>query len=72
MAVQWFYLKQGWFKSKRIGPISESELLHRIDSGDVSPDTLILCDSKTRGHWLRMKEVAPAMKRWNKTHEATV
>ena len=70
MAVEWYYLKSGWFKSTKVGPISESTFLKGIDAGDITPQTLILCESKTRGHWLRMDKVPSAMKRWTDANES--
>jgi len=68
MGVEWYYMASGWFnKSKRIGPISESDLLLRIDAGKILPQTL-LQSSKTRGRWVPMNTVGPAMKRWMKAH----
>ena len=69
MAVEWYYLKSGWFKSTKVGPVSESTFLKSIDAGEIDPQTLILCESKTRGHWVRMDKVAPAMKRWEKAQQ---
>ncbi|MEM9587359.1 MAG: DUF4339 domain-containing protein [Planctomycetota bacterium] len=59
---------RGWIRKKRkVGPISESDLLLRIDRGKISPDTL-LQSSKTKGKWVPMKSVPPAMKHWKKLH----
>lgn len=71
MSVKWYYMKRGWLGSKRIGPIPEPEFLHRIDSGEIRPETLIRCLSKTRGAWVFMRTITPAMERWNEKHPAT-
>jgi hypothetical protein len=64
MNADWYYLKRRWFGgSKKIGPLHEHELLHRIDLGEITPDTLVM-SSKTRQHWVKMSEVAPAMAHW--------
>lgn len=70
MSADWFYLKPGWFrKTRRVGPITEADLLKRIEKGEISPETLLLSESKTKGRWLRMERVAPAMKLWKKLHQ---
>ena len=64
MSTQWFYIGSSWLrKSRRMGPISESDLLERIDKGQIVPDTLVQ-SSKTKNKWVPMNKVAPAMKRW--------
>lgn len=68
MSTQWFYMGTGWLrKSRRVGPISESDLLQRIDKGQIEPETLVQ-SSKTRGKWVKMEKVGPAMKHWRKSH----
>lgn len=68
MGADWYYMASGWIrKARRVGPISESDLLHRIDQGKISPETL-LQSSKTRGKWVPMNTIAPAMKRWKQSH----
>ncbi|TWT93333.1 DUF4339 domain-containing protein [Stieleria varia] len=68
MTADWFYMGTGWLrKSRRVGPISEADLLHRIDKGQIEPDTLVQ-SSKTRGKWVKMEKVGPAMKRWLAAH----
>ncbi len=58
----------GWLrKGRRVGPISESDLLVRIDQGKIAPETL-LQSSKTKGKWVPMKSVGPAMNRWLKAN----
>ena len=67
MASGWYYMASGWIRKGRVGPISESELLMRIDKGKISPDTL-LQSSKTKGKWVPMNSIGPAMKRWKQLH----
>ncbi len=69
MSADWYFLKSGFFfRNKRIGPICETELLQRIEKGDLHPDTLMSSTSKTHGHWMPMREIKPAIKHWKKTH----
>ena len=68
MSVGWYYMAHGWFhKGRRVGPITEADLLHRIDQGKIQPETLLQSD-KTRGKWVPMNTVGPAMKRWKAAH----
>ena len=68
MATKWFYMASGWLrKSRRVGPISEADLLKRIDKGQIAPETLVQ-SSKTRNRWVRMEKVGPAMAHWRKAH----
>ncbi|MEL6108838.1 MAG: DUF4339 domain-containing protein [Planctomycetota bacterium] len=68
MSTKWFYMASGWLrKSRRVGPISEADLLAHIDKGHIEPNTL-LQSSKTRGQWVRMEKVGPAMARWRTIH----
>ncbi len=69
MSADWYYIKSGFFvRHKRIGPISELELLKLIEKGEVKPDTLLSSTSKTHGHWVAMREIKPAIKHWKKHH----
>ena len=64
MSAGWYYMTTGWLrKGRRVGPISESDLLKRIDQGKIAPETL-LQSTKTKGKWVPMKSVGPAMSRW--------
>jgi hypothetical protein len=54
-------------KGRRVGPITEQELLTRIDKGKILPETL-LQSSKTKEKWVPMKAIGPAMARWKKIH----
>ena len=68
MSTQWFYMSSGWLrKTRRVGPISEADLLARIDKGEIAPETLVQ-SSKTRNKWIPMNRVGPAMARWRKLH----
>jgi hypothetical protein len=69
MSADWFYIKNRWFhKHDCIGPLSEQDLLIRIDKGEIEPETLLQSSSKTKGKWVRMREVPPAMQRWKLHH----
>lgn len=64
----WYYMASSWWrKSQRVGPISEGDLLQRIDAGKISPETLVQ-SSKTKNKWVPMNSVGPAMKRWQENH----
>ena len=68
MATQWFYMGSSWLrKARRVGPITEADLLHRIDKGQIDPETLVQ-STKTKGKWIPMGKVGPAMKRWRQQH----
>lgn len=68
MSADWFYMASGWLrKARRVGPISEADLLARIDKGEISPETLVQ-SVKTRNKWVPMNKVGPAMDRWRKAH----
>lgn len=65
MAADWYFLKKGWLNSKkRAGPVSEAELLTKVSSGEIQPDTLLQSESKTKGRWVKMSEIPPALERW--------
>lgn len=68
MGAGWYYMANGWMrKGRRVGPITESDLLERIDKGKILPHTL-LQSSKTKGKWVPMNTVGPAMNRWRESH----
>ena len=68
MSADWYFMKSGFFvKHKKVGPINETDLLVRIEKGEMNPETLLSSTSKTKGHWVHMKEIKPAIKHW-KTH----
>lgn len=70
MSAEWYYLANGWLrKTREVGPISENDLLLRIDQGKISPETLLM-SSKTKKRWVPMSTIAAAMARW-KEHHAT-
>lgn len=69
MSADWFFLRHGWFhRAKKIGPIDDHELMIRIDRGELTPDTLVQSDTKTRGRWIRMEKLQPALKRFREAH----
>ena len=68
MTSGWYYMASGWIrKRRRVGPITEADLLRRIESGKISPETL-LQSNKTKGKWVPMNSIASAMKRWRQAH----
>jgi hypothetical protein len=68
MSADWYYMKHRWLiGSKKIGPVSEHELLTKIDNGEITPQTLVM-SSKTREHWVKMSEISSAYKRWLQRH----
>ena len=68
MHADWFYMKSRWLRNaKAIGPLTERELLHRIDDGSITPTTM-LRSIKTRGKWVPMSSVGPALQRWLSKH----
>jgi hypothetical protein len=68
MSADWYYIKYRWvLGSKKVGPISDAELLTKIDSGEITPQTLLM-SSKTHEHWVKMSEISTAYKRWLKSH----
>ena len=69
MSADWYFMKSGWFgRSSRVGPITDSELLVKIEKGEISPDTLMQSDTKTKGRWVKMTNVPPAMVKWQQLH----
>ncbi len=70
MSADWYYMTSGWIrKTKRVGPISDAELLARITEGKILPHTL-LQSVKTKGKWVPMNMVAPAMERYREVQNA--
>lgn len=69
MSADWFFMKSGFFyRHKKIGPITETDLLVRIEKGEVKPETLMSSTSKTHGQWIAMREIKPAIRHWKQTH----
>lgn len=72
MSAHWFYMKRRWIGgAKKVGPLTEHDLLLRIDRGEITPETLLYSE-KTKHHWVKMEEIAPALKRWQASHAAAV
>ncbi|MEM0926756.1 MAG: DUF4339 domain-containing protein [Planctomycetota bacterium] len=68
MSKDWFYMSSGWLRrTRRMGPITESELLALIEKGNIEPETLVQ-SSKTSFKWIPMNRVGPAMQRYRETH----
>ncbi|MGV3484248.1 MAG: DUF4339 domain-containing protein [Planctomycetaceae bacterium] len=64
----WYYMKRRWLGgTRKVGPLSDSDLLLRIDQGKITPETLLL-SMKTKHKWVRMEEIGPAMKHWRQLH----
>jgi hypothetical protein len=71
MNGDWFYMKRRWIGgTQKVGPLSDSDLLMRIDQGQIKPDTLIL-SGKTKNKWVKMEDIEPAINRWKKHHPAS-
>lgn len=69
MSADWFFMKTGFLGGhKAVGPISETQILEHISSGDVVPTTMVSSTSKTHGHWVPMKDIRPAYKHYCETH----
>ena len=68
MSADWYFMKKGFFRTKKVGPISDVDFLHRIERGDIVPDTLVSSTSKTHGHWVHLREIRAGMQHWDKTH----
>lgn len=69
MSADWYFMKRRWIGgTKKVGPLSENDLLTRIDNEEIHPETLLMSESKTKAHWVKMSEVGPAIKRWRKNH----
>ena len=62
MSTDWYIIRTAGFlrRKKAIGPLSELELLSRIDSGEIQPQTLMRSERKTRDRWVEMHKVGPA------------
>ena len=72
MSADWFFMKKSFFgKSKTVGPIEESDFLHKIEKGEISPDTIVSSTTKTHGQWMHMKEIQAAHEHWKKAHPST-
>ncbi|MCC9603178.1 DUF4339 domain-containing protein [Stieleria sp. JC731] len=68
MSAEWFFMASGWLRrARRVGPITETDLLARIDKGEISPETLVQ-SVKTRNKWVPMNKIKPAMERWRRAH----
>ncbi len=72
MSADWFYMSTGFFGGhKTVGPISEIDLMKKIETGKVTPETMVSSTSKTHGHWMKMKEIRAAKKIWDKSHPSS-
>ncbi len=68
MNADWYYIADGWMrKGRRVGPITETDLLERIEKGKIQPQTL-LQSTKTKGKWVPMTSVGPAIDCWRAVH----
>lgn len=53
----WILMKKGFFGTKNVGLIAESDFLHKIEKGLIRPDTLVCSTTKTHGHWIDLREI---------------
>ena len=64
----WYYMASVWMrKGRRVGPISEADFLAQVEKGKISPETLVQ-SGKTKGKWVPMNTIGPAMQRWRELH----
>lgn len=69
MSADWFFMKKSFFgKFKTVGPIEESDFLHKIEKGEIAPNTIVSSTTKTHGQWMHMKEIQAAHEHWKKSH----
>jgi hypothetical protein len=69
MSADWYFLGKGFFgQRKTVGPISDVDLVAKIEKGVVTPETMVSSASKTHGKWIRMKEIRAAKQHWDLTH----
>lgn len=68
MSTDWYYIgRSGLLRRKKsIGPLTEAEILTRIEAGEITPETPIRSTQKTRDRWVPMQEVAPAYEHYKK------
>ena len=72
MSADWFFMKKGFFgKPKKVGPIAETDFLHKIEKGEISPETIVSSTSKTHGRWVPLKDIRAGLKHWEKSHPST-
>ncbi len=65
MAVDWYFLKSTFFnRAKKMGPINDTDLLKKIEAGEINPDTKLSSDSKTKGDWILMRDIQTAYRHW--------
>ncbi len=58
---QWYYMKSGFAQENTIGPVAEDEFLEQIRLGKITPNTQILCKTRTNGNWLELSQFPGAM-----------
>ncbi len=69
MSADWFFMKKSFFGgAKTVGPIGEIDFMHKIEKGEISPETMVSSTSKTHGHWMHLKEIRVAYQHWKKSH----
>lgn len=68
MSADWYFMKKGFFGSKTVGPIAESDFLQKITKGEIAPETMVSSTSKTHGHWMHLREIRAAYQHWKKSH----
>ena len=61
-AHQWTYMKKGMIEDTQIGPIEEKQFLTEVRSGEISLDTLVLSDTRTKGKWYKLSQIPGCVK----------
>jgi len=65
MSADWFFIKKSYLcGNKIIGPISESDFLDRIESGEIKQNTKISSATKTHGQWISLSEINNSLERF--------
>lgn len=72
MSADWYFMKRGFFgSSKTVGPITDSDLLKKIEKGEIVPETMVSSSTKTHGHWMHVKDIRAAFQHWKKSHPSS-
>lgn len=65
MSADWFFIKKSYFcGSKIIGPLSESDFLDKVESGEIKQETKISSMTRTHGHWILLSEINSSLDRF--------
>lgn len=65
----WYYSGGG---AKRVGPISDDELAHLLQSGSIAPETLVASMEGTDGKWVRVESLRAGQQNAETPVDATV